>query len=251
MSNFSNEFARVQLRSAVANAELQPKYNDNATQAMSNIIKVQHFMEPIARLANQGKQVKYWSDLHVPFFHSMYSTLTAMVLGTTLAKARGDGRMSSIVDCTMSIGNGLRARSKGVISFLELENVEWETLSLGTNGGKVSFPVLDQLYRSGQVFNDLSIKLRNRDRKANQILELKGTRMSHSERVRFEADKEFYLVKNAWTRSKIQEASVEFLGRAFAFAMPTDVRENLVLATPGDGMSFGQALDTLHLKSKY
>ena len=250
MSNFSKEFARVELRSASAVAELAPKHDEQAAMAMNNIIKVQRFMEPIVRLSNQGKHIKFWSDLHVPFFHSMYSTLTAIVTGTTLAQARGNGRMSTIVDCTMSMGSGLRARSKGIIKFLELDGVEWDSMALGGGRPNVAFPVMPELYRSGQLFNDLALRLQNRDTKVEQISELKGASMSRSERLRHEADKDFYLVKNSWTRSKIEEASIEFLARAFAYSMTPDVRENLVLATPGDGMSFGQALDTLHLKSK-
>ena len=59
MSKVADEFARVQLRSAVANAELLPANDMNALKALDNIVKVQSFIEPIARLSKQkGTKVR-------------------------------------------------------------------------------------------------------------------------------------------------------------------------------------------------
>jgi hypothetical protein len=216
-----------------------PAFNENGTAAIDRAIKVNRFIEPIVRRSQMpGTKVRGWSRLHVPFFHAMYSTCLALETGSSLARARGDGRMASVVDNSRSIGCGFAAGAPSILSMLRIDGLlpnQVELVRIDKGALHAAFPITDILYRSGDVFRELERRLESR----KAILDSNPSKISKVER-------ELYLIKNKWTQGRIEEAVVEFVARAFAFNMDGDVRSQLVLSGP-EGLSLREAMDSLKL----
>jgi hypothetical protein len=232
MSNFSNALATQTLRLSSTVSAIAPANNAAAISALVGAEKVNMFLEPYAR---KGKKIKGFTEFHPHFFQVLYSNLVALEYGASLARARGDGRLASSVDQVKSIGNGFGLAMKSIERFLQIEDGTTDKETIKKRNLVAVFPTMQHLHRSGDILSNMIVRLGVR-RNAIEYMEAGG---------RIDAlTKKSLLIGGRWDEARIIEYTIEYLSRAFAYALSEDVRHKLV-AQGTEGISLREAMDSL------
>lgn len=233
LKRFDSEHAKVTLRLG-ANPLILASNNAAALAAQNRAEKINSVIAPIAKALRQGYKVNNWTGAHVPFIHCFYDTALALEHGTSLTRARGDGRLSTLVDNVRPIGNGFRASAGSIIRFNEMNDVigDIEMVRIDKGVLHATFPYANMIYKSGPMFTRMLQKLDVR----RAMIE-SGAKLSDKE-------KRDYLIHTRWTASRIIEQTVEFAARSFAIGLDDYTRRKLV-TQPIEGLSIKDALDSL------
>ena len=233
LRRFESEHSKVTLRLG-ANPMVLASNNPAALAAQTRAEKINKLIAPIARKLRAGYKVTNWTGVHVPFIHCFYDTALALEYGSSLTRARGDGRLSTIVDNVRPIGNGFQKSADAIIRFNELNeligNVELQRVDKGAL--HATFPSANLILKSGPMFTRMLNKLDIRDQMIRSGVKL-GDR-----------EKREYLISGRWNAGRIIEQTVEFAARSFAFGLDEEIRHNLV-ANPIDGLSISKAFESL------
>lgn len=233
LKRFDSEHSKVTLRLG-ANPLILAENNVAARAAQNRAEKINSVIAPIAKALRQGYKVNNWTGAHVPFIHCFYDTALALEYGTSLTRARGDGRLSALVDNVRPIGTGFRASADAIIKFNEMNDVigDIEMVRIDKGVLHATFPYADMIYKSGPMFSRMLEKLDIR-----QALIKSGAKLSRKE-------KKDYLIHSRWSASRIIEQTVEFAARSFAIGLDDYTRSKLV-TQPIEGMSIRDALESL------
>lgn len=233
LRRFDSEHAKVTLRLG-ANPMVLAANNPAAIAAQTRAEKINKIISPIARKLRAGYKVTNWTGVHVPFIHCFYDTALALEVGSSLTRARGDGRLSTMVDNVRPIGSGFNASAESIIRFNELNDligdIEMQRVDKGTL--HATFPSANLILKSGPMFTRMLDKLLIRDQmiKSGAKLGLK--------------EKKEYLISGRWNAGRIIEQTVEFAARSFAFGLDDETRHNLI-SNPIEDISITQAFESL------
>ena len=224
LRKFDREHAKVELRLGASAQILEPTANKAAQSAIIRAEKINHVIAPIAKITRRGGTITNWTGVHVPFLHNFYDTLLALETGKSLANARGDGRLSALVDNVRPIGSGFRRSAGAIVRFNGLDRIEelqdLEFVRVDKGQLHASFPVANLIQRSGPLFTNLLRKIEARE----QLI-------LASQAGAFKLDPDTcdnYLIKNNWTSHRILEETIEFVTRSFAHGVPAAARERLI-----------------------
>ena len=226
MTEFNNAVADQIIRLSAVEAHVPAKRNVKAQQAIIRSNKVADFISRY--VSKTGESSRGFTRFHPAFIQQMYNTLVALEIKSTLAQARGDGRVATGVDNVRSIGSGFHHAAPAIHEFLGLHtDFQLETVRKGAL--HISVPVAEQLEKSNQVFTRLQQRIAHRD-----ML----TKMSRAEKRRVLDDdmRHDLLLTGAWNSGKIIEYSIEYMARAFANAVNPDLRNELVRGDSRVGM---------------
>lgn len=224
LRKFDREHAKVELRLGAAARVLEPTANKDAEAAIIRAEKINHVIAPIAKIARRGGTVTNWTGVHVPFLHNFYDTLLALETGRSLVNARGDGRLTSLVDNVRPIGSGFRASVNSILKFNGLDQIDQlrDLKFVRVDRGLLhaTFPIANLIHKSGPLFTSMLDKVQQRDRIIRDSIN-NGYKLDA-------ATRDFYLIKNNWTGHRIIEETVEFVTRSFAVSVPPATRERLI-----------------------
>jgi hypothetical protein len=213
-------------RLSLVKAQAVEDKNRAAYEALVRADKVLELLTPY--LGREDQVVGYTK--HTPAcFQQIYATLIAVEDKKSLVQARGDGRLSTVVQNIRSTGNGFRASVRQIERFLGIEPAELEFVKAGEF--KATLPVVTDLLTSGSYYDRMDRGLRDRQRLINSGEELS------------EEQCEEYLIGGKWDATKIIEYTTEYIARAFSRRMDGGQRSALI----GGGGSFEVALDSLGL----
>ena len=169
---------------------------------------------------------------HVGMFPTTENICHSLVKGISQSKARGNGRVASILDSTRSIGHGFRSGAASLIKFLGIPEgfISFEV----DPRSKIALPVSAAVIPSRQIFETLDAKLMLRRARMVELLE--------NEQRPNKQDGEELLLRNNWNEHNITSGVIELTSRWFANAMSPDCREQLVMDIT---MPITDALDSI------
>jgi hypothetical protein len=226
MSNFTEALTKQMQRLSLVKAQAVEDKNVAAYEALVRADKVLELLTPY--LGREGQVTGYTE--HTPAcFQQVYATLVAVEDKKTLAQARGDGRLSTVVQKIRSTGNGFRRTVRQIEQFLGITGSELVFVKSGDF--HATLPEVTDLMTSGSYYARLDRQLRERDRLINS-----GEVLSDEQR-------EQYLIGGRWDATKIAEYTTEYIARAIAKRMDAQQRKSLI---SGD-TTFATALDSLGL----
>ena len=176
------------------------------------------------------KNTQGWSRFHPSFVMQVMSCLRSIDKKISLTKARGDGRLATLLDVTKTNGNGLGRAMGSIEIFNDLFPAD-RTVESG-----ITYPVIDLLPYGSKVLGRLDRRIM-----ARRTARPHKSCYSKSER-------ESLLLDSSMTDDSIIANTIEYLARAFALQVDPEVRHGLVSGVGPDGngrLSLKVAFDTL------
>jgi hypothetical protein len=226
MSNFTEALTKQMQRLSLVKAQAIEDKNVAAYEALVRADKVLELLKPY--LGREGQVAGYTE--HTPgCFQQIYATIIAVEDRKTLAQARGDGRLSTVVQNIRSTGNGFRNSVRQIEQFLGIEHAKLEHVKAGDFDA--TLPEVTDLLTSGSYYELMKESLRSRQDRIDS-----GEKLSKEER-------EHLLIGDRWDATKIVEYTTEYIARAFARRMDSQERKSLI---SGDA-TFATALDSIGL----
>jgi hypothetical protein len=223
MSDFNSAFLTQQQRLSIAKASL-PSDNIAAYDSLIRADKVTDLLKPFL-----GRSVPGFTEYTPACFQQIFATAFAVDSKTSLAKARGDGRLATAVDHIRSIGNGFRHNVRSIERFLRID--EAELVYSKKQHFKATMPEITDLYQSAYYYGQMEKAL---------VLRAKAT--ASGEKLSKE-ELQLHLLTPGWTEDKILQYTTEYIARAFAKRMPDSERSGLI---QGD-LTFEDALKKCEL----
>jgi hypothetical protein len=223
MSDFNSAFLTQQQRLSIAKASL-PSDNIAAYDSLIRADKVIELLQPFL-----GRPALGFTEYTPTCFQQIYATTFAVDTSTSLAKARGDGRLATAIDHIRSIGTGFRKSVRSIELFLGIE--EAELVYSKKQNFQATMPEITDLYQSAYYYGQMEKALVERDKAATS-----GRKLSKEEL-------QLHLLTPGWTKDKILQYTTEYISRAFAKRMPDAERRGLIQG----GLKFEDALKKCEL----
>lgn len=219
MNKFKAGLNNQIVRTTAGASYLAPTNNEQATRSLQVLDKVNAF---IGHFTNTNG----FSEYHPSLITNTVVTAQSLVTGETLTQTRGHGRLATVTDYVLNNGCGMLSASLSIEKLFGL-SAEW----IKDERTGICFPIVKGgLPKSSTVMRELGYILDERAKFADD----KRIRKSTRDRL---------LLKTNWTDSRLIGYTIEWLSRAFAYQMDSEVRASLI---KGDrNTSLKAAMDTL------
>jgi hypothetical protein len=226
MSEFTEAITKQMQRLSLVKAQAVEDKNRAAYEALVRADKVLELLTPY--LGREDQVVGYTK--HTPgCFQQIYATLVAVEDKKTLAQARGDGRLSTVVQNIRSTGNGFRRTVRQIEQFLGV--TESELVHVKSGAFNATMPEVTDLLTSGSYYEKMKEGLHNRQERIDSGEELSDEECEH------------LLIGGKWDTTKIVEYTTEYIARAIAKRMDPNQRTALISGET----TFANALDSIGL----
>lgn len=208
MSNFNSALTEQMQRISVAKT-VHKSNNVAAYEALVRADKVTELLAPFL-----GREVEGFTEHTPACFQQVFSTTFALDQGTTLAEARGAGRLATAIGSIRSVGSGFRKNVRRIEAFLQIDHAE--LVFVKDKALQATMPNVRVLYQSAYYFDKMNDGLAER-----MLAQESNEELSDEKRERL-------LLIRGWTPQKIVEYTTEYVARAIAYRMPKDARGDLI-----------------------